>query len=179
MHDSLRNKIVGVRRQARWTLILHGVGWGLVVGIGALLITGLLDFYLQLDDRLSRITLSLSFLLAILLLAFRFFLAPLRRQFPDVDVDQSIQDRFPKIHNKVDSAIEFSNQKEEDLLAGSAALREAVIEEATEDLEQVPLGEVVRYRPAVTAAGGALAGLIAVLLIAFCLPTGTGIAFFL
>ncbi len=176
MHDSLRNKIVGVRRQARWTLILHGVGWGLVVGIGALLITGLLDFYLQLDDRLSRITLSLSFLLAILLIAFRFFLAPLRRQFTDVDVAQRIQDRFPKLHNKVASAIEFSNQKEEDLLAGSAALREAVIEEATEDLEQVPLGEVVRYRPAVTAAGGALAGLIAVLLIAFCLPTGSGIA---
>ena len=176
MPETLHKTIARVHKRARWTLIFRGVGWGVAAGIGVLLITGILDYYLRLDDRLSRTTFSLLCLLAIIAVVFRFFLPPLRRQLTELSVAQRIQDRFPLFQNKVASAVEFSHQQKDDRLAGSAAMRQAVIKEVTGELAEVPLGEVVRYRPAVTASLAALGTLGIVLLIAFSIPTGSGIA---
>ena len=176
MPDTLHKTIVSVRKRARWALIFRGVGWGIALGIGVLLVTGILDYYMRLDDRLSRATFSSLCLLAIVAVVFRFFLPPLRRQMTELSVAQRIQDRFPSLQNKVASAVEFSHQQEDDLLAGSATMRQAVIDEVTGELAGVPLGEVVRYRPAVTASLAAVATLAVVLLIALFIPTGSGIA---
>ena len=176
MPDTLHKTIAGVRKRARWTLVFRGVGWGVVLGAGVLLITGILDYYLRMDDRVSRMTFSVLCLLAIIAVVFRFFLPPLRRQLTELSVAQRIQDRFPSLQNKVASAVEFSQKQEDDQLAGSAAMRQAVIQEVTGELAEVPLGEVVRYRPAVTASLAALGTLGVILLIAFSIPTGSGIA---
>jgi hypothetical protein len=176
MSDALREKISSLRIRARSALILHGIGWGLTIGIVILLCTALVDFYLRQDNRFSRITLSLSVLLAIVLVALRFVLPPLRRRLTDVALAQRIQNRFPKLQNKVASAVEFSKQRDDDTLAGSAAMRQAVIDEANSDLAQISITEVVRYRAAVTAGIAAVVSLAVVLAFAIYTPTGSSIA---
>ncbi|NIL96932.1 MAG: hypothetical protein GTO53_05500 [Planctomycetales bacterium] len=166
----LQESLTGVRRRARQATLAHGVGWALVVVLVGLLLAGGLDYFLRVESTTVRLSLSAALLLATGWAVYRFVLPAVASQPSDLALAQRIQSRFPELKDKLASAAEFAAQSEEDVLAGSPALRRAVIVEVTAAVEGLPLQEVVDRRPALVALAAAAAALCGILLVTVISP---------
>jgi hypothetical protein len=175
MSNTLQDTIRGIRRRAWIAKFLYGCGWILSATVGFLLLIAGVDFILRQDDRLSRITLSLIFLMAVATFISRLLLPLIKQPLTDVLLAQRIQQRFPTLRHKVATAIEFLKD-EQNAAAGSRAMRQAVIREASEDLQKLPMHEVVHYRHVWRAISIAFLSISLLLVVAFILPVGSKIA---
>ena len=175
MADTLQDTIRGIRRRAWIAKFFYGCGWILSITTGFLLLVAGVDFILRQDDRLSRLTLSLLFVLAITTFIARLLLPLVRQRLTDVILAQRIQQRFPALKHKIATAVEFL-QDEQNAVAGSGAMRREVIREATDELHDLPVREVVHYRHARIAIGAGLVSFAILLTIVLASPIGSQIA---
>ncbi|MGB6042661.1 MAG: hypothetical protein WBF93_05845 [Pirellulales bacterium] len=167
MADELGQRIAGVRRRARWTTIIYGVGWTVVVVLVCAVLIGALDYFLRVENLAVRLLFSTALLAAVGWGVYRFFWPAFNARPSDVALGQRIQQRFPDLKGKLASAIEFATQDEADELAGSAGLRRAVIVQATAAMDEVSAKQVVDRRPAYLAsvATAATFGLLGMLVV--------------
>ncbi len=156
MEHPLQKRITAVWRSARRTSLVYGLCWSAVVVVASLLVAGALDYFLRVEYQPVRILITTALAIAVGWGLFRFLLPQLVSRGGSVAVAQRVQQRFPKLKDKLASAVEFLNQSDDDPLAGSAALRRAVVAQAAAEVEQLELREVVTRKPAVRALFGAL-----------------------
>ncbi len=167
MRHPLQRKITSVGRRARFSLAVWGIGWTLAAVLAAGVAVCLCDYFFRFEDRGVRAILSLAVLGVMAWAAKRFLYRALWTRWRDVQIALSVERRFPGFDDRLASTIEFLEQRDDDPLAGSAAMRQAVIRQATAQLDQLDLRDVIDRRPAVRAAvvaGGMV--LIAGLLVA-------------
>ena len=175
MADTLQDTIREVRRRAWIAKIFYSCGWILSIATGLLLLIAGVDFILRQDNRLSRITLTFIFVLAVVTFVARFLLPLVKQPLTDVILAQRIQQRFPALRHKIATAVEFL-QDEKNAASGSGAMRRAVIREATDDLQDLPVREVVHYRHAWIAIVAGCISVATLWIVALVLPLGSRIA---
>ncbi|MEC8337869.1 MAG: hypothetical protein VXZ84_06985 [Planctomycetota bacterium] len=176
MAETLQDTIRAVRRRAWIAKILYGGGWIFSIITLWLLLIASVDFMLRQNDRLSRMTLSLVFALAVVTWIGRLVLPLIRKPLTDLSLAQRIQHRFPALRHKIATAVEFL-EAEKTATVDSGPMRRVVIQEASEALQKLPVREVVHYRHATIAMITGLLSIATLSIVAFLLPVGAGIAF--
>jgi hypothetical protein len=88
-----------------------------------------------------------AFVAAVAWAAYRWWHLPQRQRLAPLAVARRVEARFPQLHDSLASAVEFLQQSELDETAGSAQLRRLVIAEAHNNIEGLPLADVVERRP--------------------------------
>ena len=156
MSHPLERSIDAVRRRAQLCTLLYAFGWTLAIVIGAVVLLCLFDYLFRYQDPGLRV---LSFLVAVAAFVwsgYRLVFPAVRNPMRPQSVAQGIQRRYPGLKDQLATALDFLRAQEEDPLAGSPALRRAVISQATAELEGMNLKEAVDPRPARRAAGAAV-----------------------
>ncbi len=148
MLHPVQQKVAALNRQACRLRTTYGLGFGISTVLAAAFLLGLLDYLFRFQDPGIRYLSSAAWL-AVLAVTWRRFIDPAWRHRPsDRQVAQRIEEHFPQLQDKLSSAIAFLGQSEHDPLAGSAALRRAVIASATGDIEQLDFQQCLDRRPA-------------------------------
>lgn len=146
MPHLLERKIAAVRRRVQLLLLVYAACGFAAAVLGVLLLLGLLDWLIRYQDHGVRAICTLAALGVALWAAYRFIIASMRADLSDMRIAQRIERRFPQLRDRLSSTIDFLRQPEDDPRAGSAALRREVINATTDQIEQLRLGESVRYR---------------------------------
>jgi hypothetical protein len=156
MHHPLQQLVASIRRKVRRMLLLRGVSSVLLTVLLSLMVFGWLDAFLRSEAFPLRLAMSLLVLGVVVQSAYRFLWQPLAARLSDVAIAQHVQRRFPVLGDRLASSMEFLSQDEEDRLAGSAAMRRAVIIEAMGATRDLPWEQTVETRPAVRMLGFAI-----------------------
>ncbi len=184
MTHPLRQQIARVRRQVRLLVWVHGLCLLLAATLGAALVVGLIDYLCHFSLPLRRvfadpgIRVICSLVVAGVFgwVAYRWVLRGARARFADVALASRVEGRFPDLHDRLTSAVEFLGQGEDDAQAGSPELRRAVIAQTTAAVEQLRLSQAIDYRPmrrAAIAVGAVLALTVTAVLLS---PSAAGTA---
>jgi len=168
--------MAAVRHRVRRSLMLDAAGRLVAVVVAAGLALGMLDYVVRYEDRGLRLMSSLALGLAMGWACYRFLWPALRARLTDVDLALQLEARLPILRDRLASAMRFLREREDDALAGSAALRRSVIAEATAEIDRLKLEETVEPRLARRSLWLAGASLVAVLALAFFNVSATGIA---
>lgn len=147
MPHPLRQKVAQVRRRARRMVLLYGLSCLVGATLVVALLLGLVDYLIRFQDPGIRIMASGVLLAVLVYTAYEYLVRPLARPLRDVDVAQRIERRYPQLNERLSSAVEFLGQREDDFQAGSATLRRAVIHDATAQVAQLDLEQVIDPRP--------------------------------
>lgn len=130
MQHHLAQRVEGVRAAATRLAWAYGLGRFAAAAVATVIALGLLDFALRLHDPASRWLFS-AIGLAAIVFAFAKLAWPALAFVPGlVPTAQNIERRFPKLGERLTSAISFLDQAETDPTAGSSELRRAVIAQA-------------------------------------------------
>ncbi len=151
MPHPLQQRLEAVRRRARRLVIVWGVCWVVAAVVAAVALLGLADYLLRFEDPGLRLICSATALVVAGLAAYRFLYLPLLRCLSDVDLALRVQRRFPRLGDRLVSAVEFLQQSEDDPLAGSAALRTTAIAEAAAATDQLDFADTIDPRPSTRA----------------------------
>jgi hypothetical protein len=119
----------------------------MAVVLAAVIVLGLLDYGLRYVDRGLRVMATLALAAVIVWAAYRWWYLPRTRWPTALTVARRIETRFPQLHDSLASAVEFLQQSEEDVTAGSPQLRRIVVAEAETAVERLALEEVVERGP--------------------------------
>jgi hypothetical protein len=92
---------------------------------------GTIDFALRIADPGIRLMLTSAVVVVLAVAGWRWLVLPLRSIPNDVLLARRLIEREQRIGEELPTAVEFLKQSEDDRLAGSIALRRAVIIEAT------------------------------------------------
>lgn len=135
MRNPVQEKVRAVQRRAWRLRALQGGGRWLIAAVGAVLLAGLVDYGLRLDDAGVRVFSSVV-VAGVWGWCFWRFVIPLYvHQLSELEVAQRIEQRFPQWCDRLSSAVAFLNQAEQQPLAGSADLRRAVVVAAAAELD--------------------------------------------
>ena len=146
------------------------------VTLAAVILLGLLDYWLRFDDPGLRIIALLALVGAVAWAACRCAKVAAAARIPDVRLAAWVQKHFPQLEDRLASAVEFLRQGEDDPLAGSAALRRAVIEQTAAQAAAVPFDRILDHRWTLrVAVRTALVVLLAAILVVAD-PSSAGIA---
>ncbi|MBN2474133.1 MAG: hypothetical protein JXB62_05980 [Pirellulales bacterium] len=135
-----------LRARVRRLVTVHGASWVIATVLGLVLILGVSDYWIRIQDRGLRILCSLAVFGALAWSCYRFLYLPLTFRLRDIDLASRLQGRFPALGDRLISAIEFLRQAEDDPLAGSAAMRRAVIAQTTAESDRLDFGEMLDRR---------------------------------
>lgn len=152
MSHPLQQKIAALRSRTRRLVVVHGVSWVIAAVTVAVIVLGSSDYLIGLQDRGIRVIWSLGLAGALGWTCYRFVYLPALARLGDVDLAARLQRRFPALEDRLTSTVEFLGQAEDDPVAGSAALRRAVIAQTTAETERLDFGDVLDRRPPLRAA---------------------------
>jgi hypothetical protein len=172
----LEQRIADTRRQARRLSLLYGLSWVAGALLATVLALGLADYLIHFHDPGIRLLATLAVLLVAAWVSYRYLYPAVVRRLRDVEIAQKIERRFPILGDRLSSAVEFLKQSENDVQAGSAALRRAVIVETTAAVERLNIAEALERRPARRALGAAGAIFCLALLAIACDPLSARLA---
>lgn len=130
MPHPLQNRVEVVRRKAIGLVRLHGLCLLALAIVAVAVVFGGLDFLLRMQDRGARSILTGGAVVALVYFVWRLAGPALRYRLGLVQVAQRIESFYPKLGERLSSAIDFLAQDEADQRAGSAGLRRAVVAEA-------------------------------------------------
>lgn len=175
-HHPLERKIARLRRRVRMLLVVYGASRVILVAVAAAGIVALGDWLIHFDDRGIRVMATLTVVAAVVWAAIRYLLAGLTRPLRDVDVALRVEQRFPQLNDRLASTIEFLRQREDDPLAGSSALRRAVINQTRAEVDHLDLNDAIRTKPSLRAALAAIGICLLGAAIALLDPTSARVA---
>jgi hypothetical protein len=161
MHP-LDRKMAILHRRARRLSVAYGLCLSIASLVALAIVWGWADYCIRLQDRGLRVLASLAMVGVWVWITFRFTRRSLAARFKDIELALHVESHFPALKDRLGSAVQFLQTKEDDPEAGSAAMRCAVIEQTTKTAEPLDFLAVLNARPTIRA-GTALA---AVLLIA-------------
>lgn len=150
---TLRREIRRIGRQARWLQALSGLSWTAGAAALALLVYGLADYGLRIEDRGLRTISALVIAALVAHTAWSRLLRPLIRRWSEVDIARRIETAQPAWGDRLSSAVAFAaDPGVDDPKAGSAELKAAVVADVEQQVEQRGLRDALRPRPALRAA---------------------------
>lgn len=167
MPHPLEARVDSVRRRAARLLWLYGLCRCFMAALSILVAFAAVDFVLRLRDPASRWAVS-ALAIAALILVIWSALQPFRRILPSrVQTARRIENIFPQLRDRLSSAIDFLAQREDDLTAGSSALRRTVVNEAESMSEDLDFGRAIDAREswriaALAAVLAAIAGIVVI-----------------
>jgi len=163
MSHPLEQKIAALRRRTRRAATIYGLSAAAAAVLGVVTVLGLADYCLRFQDRGLRIIASLLALGSLGWAVYRYRSLARKTRLRDIDLALRVERRFPGLEDRLLSSVEFLRQSEDDPVAGSAALRRAVITQTTAESERLDFSQVLDLRPPARAAA---------LLAAVCLAAG-------
>lgn len=126
--------------------------------VGSLLVWGLVDYWLHVQESGVRLIATLAILTVTALVAWKFAWPAWKQNTRDLATAQHIEQRFPELGDRLSAALAFLSQDERETTAGSPSLRRAVIADASARTERLDFAQAVDHRPTLKLA--ALAGLL-------------------
>ncbi len=176
MTSPLHPPLQQLRRRARRVLLVRGLGLCLAAGLVSTAAAVGFDWLVRLDDSGHRGLVLVSLLLAHLVAAWHWLIAPLTVPLSDLALAIRVERRFPELQDQLSSGLQFSSDVD-DHRVGSPRLKRQVIDSAVEALDRIDIDTVVApqaaRRAALVASGLAALGLA----LAFYSPleAGTGL----
>ncbi len=146
----LESRIKGLRNSLRRLLALHGLAWLVGVVVPILIVAGLADWQFHLDFVVRAALLAVVAGMA-LWLFYRGIIRPLVVRFDDLDIALRIEERWPGLHDRLASTIQFLRLDAGDERLGSPALREATVRQAVEETSKINFREVIEPKPVIKA----------------------------
>jgi hypothetical protein len=146
MHP-LSQKIAVLQRQLVWRRRAVGACWIVATAITATFALGVIDYFVRFNDPGLRIMATGALVAAVAWATYRWWYLPQQQRLAPLAVARRVEARFPQLHDSLASAVEFLQQSEHDETAGSAQLRRLVIAEASNNVEGLPLDDVVERGP--------------------------------
>lgn len=146
MH-TIERKIDALRSRVRRMLLLYGVSCVLAIVLAAAIGLALVDYLFKFQDHGVRLIFSMTVAGVLVWAGYQFLWRNLRRRLSDVAIAQRVERRFPELGDRLSTSIEFLTQDEADVLAGSAALRRAVVTTTTADIEPLDFSTAIEPRP--------------------------------
>lgn len=131
-----------------WLLrIVYGAAGLAIAALVAVLLLGLADYFLRLEELGARIVAAVA-LWGVLASGFGyFFWSAWNRRFSELEVAQRIEQRYPQLADRLASTLDFLGQSETDPSAGSLEMRRAVVMETVSAFGDVREGDVIDSRP--------------------------------
>jgi len=162
MRNPVREKVRAVQRRAWRLRAVYGGGLWLIAALGAVLLAGLADYCLRLDDTGVRLFSSAAVAAFCGWCLWRLVVPLYLHRLSELEVAQRIEQRFPQWCDRLSSAVAFLDQSEQQPLAGSPDLRRAVVAAAAADLDRWEVADCLdARRPRRIAIGAAAACAVA------------------
>ncbi|MGC8643752.1 MAG: DUF4175 family protein, partial [Isosphaeraceae bacterium] len=171
----LKSRISALRGQVRRLLVLHGFSWVIATVIPLVILAGLADWLFHLDLVLRGTLLVIVTGTGLWMLAQR-VLRPLLVRFADLDIALKIEQRWPGLHDRLASTIQFLRLNPVDERYGSPALREATIKQAVEETKSIDFRQAIEYRPIIRMGALAVLALVSAALLGFGAPFSSRLA---
>lgn len=165
-----------LRGKVRLLTWISGLSWTILVLFGGLLITGFFDWMMHFDDPGLRLVIGVTLLVSAGVMAWRQLIQPLIQPLTATFLALRIERRFPGLHSRVVSAVEFL-QHRLDVRVGSPELQQAVVRDALRDLEKIEPGDIVETQGVkrITLAGAILCAMIATVVLLHPLEAATSV----
>jgi hypothetical protein len=165
-----------LRGRVRMLTWISGLSWTILILFGGLMISGLLDWMIHFDDPGLRLLIGVSLLAAAGTMAWRQLLLPLLQPLTTTFLALRIEHRFPGLHSRVLSAVEFL-QHRMDARIGSPELQRAVVDDALRELENITPGDIVETRDVkrITIAGAILCAMLGTVVILHPVEAATSV----
>ncbi len=138
----LQQLVLRIRRSWNRRLALELLAWGIAGGLLTVLLAGSADYSFRSVDRGLRVLLSAALLGGFGWLGWALFRRWRRRRWSEFRASLGLQEAFPQLGDRLASSLEFLRQDESENLAGSVAMRRAVVLETTAAMEQLPVERV-------------------------------------
>ncbi len=161
MPQALLTNLETVRKRVRVLAIVHGVGLVIAVLAGLLFVTVSLDYFLNLP-ALPRVVVILAALAALGYAAFRWIIKPGLAELSLSDVAGRLERAFPQFDDRLRSTVNFLRTD----VPGSDIMKQRVVEQATSLASNVDLTSAIVAKPAWYAAGGGMAAVGVLILLA-------------
>jgi len=131
---------------------VYGLSMAAAALLAALAVLGLTDYLLRFQDRGLRIIASLVVLGIFGWAGYRYVFSVWLKRLRDVDLALLVQRQFPRLGDRLVSAVEFLHVAHDDPAAGSTALRQAMVAATTAETERLDFSAVLDPRPTARAA---------------------------
>jgi hypothetical protein len=174
--NTIQAKIDAIRARTQRLRLLYGASYLLAVMLATVLGIASIDYLFKFNDFGVRLIFSLVAIGVALWAGYRFVWRSLRHRLSDVAISQQIEKQFPQLGDRLSSSVEFLRQEEDDALAGSAALRRAVITSTAADIESLDFSQALEPQPARKALRIAALASLSALLLAAINPTVARVA---
>ncbi len=142
---SLLDQLRDLRRAVRRLLWLNGVSWVIAGLLSGALLIGVGDWLLHFDDRGARAGLLAALLGAVVWLAWRRLIAPLRRPLSNLELSSHLESHFPKLRSRLATAVEFL-ERDVSPIVGSPELQRRLIEQTMAEVRSLDFAEVLDRR---------------------------------
>jgi hypothetical protein len=142
MTGDLHSRFAGTRAKLRRLLWCRGVAWLAAVLVGWAVFAGVVDYWFHVSSGLRLVFLAAAALSA-LFVGWRFLGRPLALAVSDLDLALRVERRHPELMESLSATVSFQNASADDALAGSVALRRAVVRRAVAQSERVHFDEIV------------------------------------
>jgi len=176
MSHPLEQKIGTLRSRIRRLLAIYAMSWMVGAALATIMVLGLADYLIRFQDPGIRVIASLAVVAVSAWTCYRYLIFGLRARLRDVDLARRLQKRFPTLGDNLASAVEFLKQPEDDPIAGSFALRRAVISETTAESQPLEFSDVIQRGPTLRAAMVATSICLLAAILVVVDPVSSGIA---
>ncbi|MGA2031544.1 MAG: hypothetical protein ABSG68_04755 [Thermoguttaceae bacterium] len=176
MSHPLQEKMRALRVRVRRLMAAYGLAVLLAAVLGVVILLGLGDYLIRIQDRGLRVICSLLAAATAAAACYHYLYSPLALRLRDLDLALRLRRHFPAMEDRLLSAIEFLRQAEDDPMAGSAALRRSVISQATAESERLDFSQALDYRPVLRAGLAAAAICVVAAVLAVLDPSAARIA---
>ncbi|MGF1582129.1 MAG: hypothetical protein ACFCD0_22615 [Gemmataceae bacterium] len=142
--NPLQARLSTVRRKFKLVTLIRGSSVLLLVLLGALVLAGVLDWFVHLPALVRALLLVCSFGGA--LVAGFYFLEPLTRPTDDLALALKVEEQYPILNDSLASTIQFLNQPEDAAGAGSPSLRREAVQRSLRLSQSCDFGAIVDTR---------------------------------
>ncbi len=150
MHEQLKQRFQQLRGRLRRELLIQGIGWTIFTGAICFLGITWTDWLVSFDWEVRLVLLTFA-TIAVVVVGVQTLLLPLGKSLDDLRLALRIEARWPELHDRLSSTIEFLRIDGTNAGAqeqhGSAALRAQTIEETDRAIAQINFQKVVDPTP--------------------------------
>jgi hypothetical protein len=173
--NPLLRRLASLRVKTRLLEGWRGVAAVLALVIGAVVLAGLLDWYLQLPSLL-RAVLLVGILGGAGYLFYRYLLVPLVAPCDDLTLALRVEDKFPELNDSLASTVQFLQETGDSPAAGSESMRKHAIAQALAKAEGYDFNRVLNRRGLLALGASVLILLAVAAHFAYHYPQFSGIA---
>lgn len=146
MPYSIRAQLEQLHQKIHQLIWLNGVCWGLTILLLLGLLAIALDWSLNIVDPAIRLILGLGIGATLGWTVWKHLLIPLQTPVTDLDLALKIENHYPALKDSLSSSLEFDSQPVTHY-AGSAQMRQAVIQESYQRASQINFLELIDTHP--------------------------------